>query len=149
MVHRNLPSRWALLLMLWAPLAAGCGSIREKLIPKASVLGVKVVSITPEHIVVRVDVQTDDVDLMLGMLKVKYKLTLLDSSQEHRHDNLSKSDLVDIRDSGFAFLVKIPLAKAQEETRLGYRIEGEVVFRLIAKIAEAEFHHRGEISIKP
>ena len=144
------PARWMfLLLVLGHPFVAGCGSIKEKLIPKASVLGVKVVSVTPEHVVVRVDVQTDDVDLMLGMLKVKYKLTLLDRSQEHRHDNLSKSDLVDIRDSGFAFLVKIPIAKGQEETKLGYKIEGEVVFRLIAKIAEAEFSHRGEFTLKP
>jgi len=145
----SVSSRWALLLLLWAPLAAGCGSLKEKLVPKASVLGVKVVGVTPEHILVRVDVQTDDVDLMLGMLKVKYKLTLLDSSQEHRNDNLGKGDLVDIRDSGFAFMVKIPLARAQEETKLNYKIEGEVVFRVIAKIAEAEFSHRGEFSLKP
>jgi len=142
-------ARWAALLLLWAPLAAGCGSMKEKLLPKASVLGVKVVGVTPEHIIVRVDVKTDDVDLMLGMVKVKYKLTLLDSSQEHRNDNVRKADLVDIRDSGFAFLVKIPLTQAEAETRLGYKIEGEVVFQVIAKIAEAEFSHKGEFTLKP
>jgi len=141
--------RGAVVLLLWAPLAAGCGSVREKLIPKADVLGVRVVEVTPEHITVRVDVRTDDVDLMLGMVKVKYKLTLLDTSREHQHDNLVKKDLIDVRDSGFAFLVKIPLAKSEGETKLGYKIQGEVVFRLIAKIAEAEFSHQGEFSIKP
>jgi len=138
-----------MLLLLWAPLASGCGSVKEKLLPKAEVLGVSVVGVTPEHLLVKVQVKTDDVDLMLGMVKVKYKLTLLDSSQEHRNDNLRKGDLVDIRDSGFAFLVKIPLTQAAGETKLGYKIEGEVVFQVIAKIAEAEFSHRGEFSIKP
>jgi hypothetical protein len=142
-------TRWAMLLLLWAPLASGCGSVKEKLLPKAEVLGVSVVGVTPEHLLVKVQVKTDDVDLMLGMVKVKYKLTLLDSSQEHRNDNLRKGDLVDIRDSGFAFLVKIPLTQAAGETKLGYKIEGEVVFQVIAKIAEAEFSHRGEFSIKP
>jgi hypothetical protein len=145
----TLTMRGAAVLLLWAPLAAGCGSVKERLIPKASVLGVSVVGVTPEHITVRVDVKTDDVDLMLGMVKVKYKLTLLDTSQEHQHDNLAKKDLVDIHDSGFAFLVKIPIAKAEGETKLGYKIQGEVVFRLIAKIAEAEFSHQGEFSLKP
>jgi hypothetical protein len=144
----SISCRWGLLLLLWAPLTAGCG-IKEKLIPKANVLSVKVVSVTPEHITVRVDVQTDDMDLMLGMLKVKYKLTLLDGSQEHKNDNVTKNEMVDIRDSGFAFLVKIPTSKAQEETRLGYKIQGEVVFRVIAKIAEAGFSHQGEFSLKP
>ena len=142
-------SRWPLLLMLWAPLAAGCGSVKERLLPKASVLGVSVVGVTPEHLVVRVDVKTDDVDLMLGMVKVKYKLTLLDSSKEHRNDNVARTDLVDVRDSGFAFLVKIPLANAQPETKLNYRIQGEVVFQFIAKIAEAGFSHQGEFTLKP
>ena len=141
--------RGLIFCLLWAPLGAGCGSVTKKLIPKASVLGVKVVGVTPEHILVRVDVKTDDVDLMLGMLKVKYKLTLLDSSLEQQNDDVSKSDLVDVRDSGFAFMVKIPLSRAQAETKLGYKIEGEVVFRVIAKIAEAEFAHRGELTIKP
>jgi hypothetical protein len=142
-------ARWAMLLVLCAPLAAGCGSVKEKLLPKASVLGVSVVGATPEHIIVRVDVKTDDVDLMLGMVKVKYKMTLLDSSQEQRNDNVRRGDLVDVRDSGFAFLVKIPLTKTEAETRLGYKIEGEVVFQVIAKIAEAEFSHKGEFTIKP
>jgi len=145
----TLPTRWAVLLLLWAPLASGCGSVKEKLLPKAEVLGVSVVGVTPEHLMVRVDVKTDDVDLMLGMVKVKYKLTLLDTSQEHRNDNVRKADLVDIRDSGFAFLVKIPLTQAAGETKLGYKIEGEVVFQVIAKIAEAEFSHKGEFTLKP
>ena len=145
----STPARWAMLSLLWAPLASGCGSIKDKILPKADVLSVRVVSVTPEHLVVRVDVKTDDVDLMLGMVKVKYKLTLLDSSQEHRNDNVRKADLVDIRDSGFAFLVKIPLSKAEAETKLGYKIEGEVVFQVIAKIAEAEFSHKGELTLKP
>ena len=141
-------ARWALLLLLWAPLTAGCG-VKDKLLPKASVLGVSVVGVTPEHLLVRVDVKTDDVDLGLGMVKVKYKLTLLDTSEEQRNDNLQRKDMVDIRDSGFAFLVKIPLTRAQEETKLGYKIQGEVVFQFIAKIAEAEFSHQGEFKIKP
>jgi len=141
-------TRWAMLLLLSAPLT-GCGSVKEKLLPKADVLGVSIVGVTPEHILVRVDIKTDDVDLMLGMVKVKYKLTLLDNSQVHRSDDLKKGDLVNIHDSGFAFLVKIPLTRAQAETKLGYKIEGEVVFQMIAKIAEAEFSHRGEFSIKP
>jgi len=142
-------SRGVLLLLLWAPLAAGCGSVKEKLLPKVSVLGVSVVGVTPEHIVVRVDVKTDDMDLMLGMVKVKYKLTLLDTSQEQRNDDVSRTELVNIRDSGFGFLVKIPLTNATPETKLGYRIQGEVVFQFIAKIAEAGFSHQGEFKIKP
>ncbi len=145
----SITTRWAMLLLLWAPLASGCGSVKEKLLPKADVLGVSIVGVTPEHILVRVDIKTDDVDLMLGMVKVKYKLTLLDNSQVHRNDDLKKGDLVNIHDSGFAFLVKIPLTRAQAETKLGYKIEGEVVFQMIAKIAEAEFSHRGEFTIKP
>lgn len=147
-MSESIVSRWAVLLLLCAPLA-GCGSVKEKFLPKADVLGVSVVGVTPEHVIVRVDVKTDDVDLMLGMVKVKYKLTLLDNSRVHRNDDLRKGDLVNIHDSGFAFLVKIPLTKAEAETKLGYRIEGEVVFQLIAKIAEAEFSHRGEFTIKP
>src|SRR5262247_2382651 len=86
----TMSMRGAAVLMLWAPFAAGCGSVREKLLPKADVLGVSVVEVTPEHILVRVDVKTDDVDLMLGMVKVKYKLTLLDTAQAHQNDNLGK-----------------------------------------------------------
>jgi hypothetical protein len=147
-MSESIALRFAAVLLLGAPLA-GCGSVKEKLLPKADVMGVSVVGVTPEHILVRVDVKTDDVDLMLGMVKVKYKLTLLDNSQVHRNDDVRKSDLVNIHDSGFAFLVKIPLTRAEAETKLGYKIEGEVVFQLIAKIAEAEFSHRGEFKIKP
>jgi hypothetical protein len=55
------------------PLAAGCGtsSIKEELLPKASVPGVTVVELNPRQLTLKVNVKTVDVDLMLGMVKMK------------------------------------------------------------------------------
>lgn len=144
--------RWALLL-LCIPVVAGCGgtvkSIKEKLNPKASVLGVSIVDVTPQHVTVKVDVKTDDVDLMLGMVKMKYKLTLLDSSKEQASD-LPPNQLLELKDSGFAFLVKIPLEKAAaDESKLAYLIQGSIVFKVIAKIADVPFSYQGDLSFKP
>jgi hypothetical protein len=144
--------RWALLMLLAAPLTAGCGtakSVKESLTPKASVLGVSIVGVTPEHVLVRVDVKTDDVDLMLGMVKVKYKLSLLDSSQVQKNDDIPRADLMDLKDSGFSFLVKVPHSKVQTETKLGYRIQGSIVLKVIAKIADVGFAHEGELPLNP
>ena len=145
--------RWALLL-LCAPVAAGCGgtvkSIKEKLNPKASVMGVSIVDVTPQYVTLKVDVKTDDVDLMLGMVKLKYKFSMIDASNDLQNDNVPPTDLLNLRDSGFAFLVKIPLERAAAENqKLGYLIQGSIVFKVIAKIADVPFSYQGDMSFKP
>lgn len=139
-------------LGLVVPLGLGCSarSIKEKFTPKASVLGVSVVEITPQQITLKVDVQTDDVDLMLGMVKMKYKLAILDSDLGHQDDHVPTTELKHLHDSGFAFLVKIPLDKPRTEpVKLGYQLEGSIVFKVIAKIADVRFSHQGELALNP
>ena len=82
-------------LMLLVPLTAGCStsSIKEKLLPKASVLGVSVVEMTPQQLTLKVDVKTNDVDLMLGMVKMKYKITILDSELGQQSENVPTTEL--------------------------------------------------------
>lgn len=145
-------TRWALLLFL-APAIGGCGipkTIKEKLNPKASISGVSIVDVTPEHVTLRVNVKTEDVDLMLGMVKLKYKFSMIDATREQQNDNVPPTDLLDLRDSGFAFLVKIPLAQAAAESqKYDYLIQGSIVFKVIAKIADVPFSYRGAMSFKP
>jgi hypothetical protein len=145
--------RWAMLL-LCAPVVAGCGgtikSIKEKLDPKASVLGVSIVEVTPQYVTVKVDVKTEDVDLMLGMVKMKYKLTLIETSKEQTNDSVLPAELMNLRDSGFSFLVKIPLDKAgSEDQKVAYLIQGSIVFKVIAKIADVKFSHQGDLKLNP
>ena len=53
-------------------------------------------------------------------------------------------------DSGFAFLVKIPVAKAgAENQKYDYLIQGSIVFKVIAKIADVPFSYRGAMSFTP
>lgn len=141
--------RWALLLFV-APLLGGCGvkkAVKNALDPKASVLGVSIVEVTSEHVTVRVDVKTEDVDLMLGMVKVKYKLSLIDTSQEQSNGEVQPAQLLNLSDSGFSFLVKIPVAKAgAKDQKYDYLVQGAVVFRVIAKIADVQFSHRGALT---
>jgi hypothetical protein len=144
--------RW-MLLLLCVPAVAGCGgtvkSIKEKLNPKASVMGVSIVDVNPQYVTMRVNVKTDDVDLMLGMVKMKYKLTLLETSKEQASD-LPPTELLELKDSGFAFLVKIPLEKAAAENqKMAYLIQGSIVFKVIAKLADVPFSYQGDLSFKP
>ena len=144
MIHR-----WALLLCL-VPAVSGCGvrkAVKEALNPKASVLGVSIVEVTSEHVTVRVDVKTEDVDLMLGMVKVKYKLSLIDNTQDQSNGEVPPTQLLNLSDSGFSFLVKIPVAKAgAKDQKYDYLIQGSVVFKVIAKIADVQFAHRGALT---
>ena len=139
-------------LALLVPLGLGCStqSIKEKLLPKASVLGVSVVEVSPQQVTLKVDVKTDDVDLMLGMVKMKYKITILDSDLEHQNDHVPTTELMNLNDSGFAFLVRIPLDKPRTQpTKLGYQLQGSIVFKVIAKIADVRFSHQGELALNP
>lgn len=142
--------RWALLVLV-APLAAGCGtakSVKEKLTPKASVMGVSVVDIQPTHMTLKVDIKTDDVDLMLGMVKLKYKFTMLEVG-EQGSDGIPPADLLNLSDSGFAFLVKVPFTQAgAEKAKLGYLVQGSIVFKVIAKLADVPFSYQGELAFK-
>ena len=116
-------NRWALLLFV-VPMVAGCGikkTVKEKLNPKASIAGVSIVNVTPEHVTLRVDVKTEDVELMLGMVKLKYKFSMIDATQEQTNDNVQPTDLLAMSDSGFAFLVKVPLAQAAATVLTGPR----------------------------
>ncbi len=134
------------------PLGLGCSarSIKEKLIPKASVMGVTVVELNPHQLTLKVNVKTDDVDLMLGMVKMKYKITLLDSELGQSSDHVPTTELMNLDDSGFAFLVKIPLDKPRTEpAKLGYLLQGAIVFKVIAKIADVQFAHQGELALNP
>ena len=138
------------LLVFCIPPVMGCGtarSITESLTPKASVLGVSVVEITPEQMTLKVNIKTDDVDLMLGMVKMKYKLTILDTALGQQNDNVPATELIELRDSGFAFLVRIPLDGQRRETKLGYVVQGSIVFKVIAKIADVHFQHQGELAL--
>lgn len=148
--HRLI--RVAFLLFL-ASVSASCSgtvkSIKEKLNPKASVMGVSVVEFTPTHMTLKVDVKTDDVDLMLGMVKMKYKFTVLDTAKEHGSDSVLANELLGLTDSGFAFLVKIPFDKAAGESKLGYLVQGSIVFKVIAKIADVPFSYKGEVALNP
>ena len=147
----RIPARAAVLAFV-VPLAFGCStkSIKEKLTPTASVMGVTVVEINPQQITLKVDVKTDDVDLMLGMVKMKYKITFLDSTPGHENDHVPTTELMNLKDSGFAFLVRIPLDQARTETtKLGYQLQGAIVFRVIAKIADVRFSHQGELALNP
>jgi len=140
------------LLALVVPMGLGCStkSIKEKLIPKASVMGVTVVELTPHQLTLKVDMKTDDVDLMLGMVKMKYKLTVLDSELGHQNDNVPSTELMNLTDSGFAFMVKIPLDKPRTDpVKMGYLIQGSIVFKVIAKIADVPFSYQGELALKP
>lgn len=148
----NVSRRWAVLL-LCVPAVAGCGAgkaIREKLNPKASVMDVSIVDVTPQHVTLKVDVKTDDVDLMLGMVKLKYKFSMIDTSNNLQNDNVPPADLMNLSDSGFAFLVKVPLEKAASESqKFDYLIQGSIVFKVIAKIADVPFSYQGDLSFKP
>lgn len=131
-------------------LAVGCStkSIREKFTPKASVLGVTIVEVNPHQVTLKVDVKTDDVDLMLGMVKMKYKMTILES--ELGSDHVPSSELLHLKDSGFAFLVKIPLDPSKAEpAKLDYLLQGSIVFKVIAKIADVPFSYQGALALKP
>jgi hypothetical protein len=134
-----------------APLVAvGCStkSMKEKLTPKASVLGVSIVEITPQQVTLKVDVKTDDVDLMLGMVKMKYRMTILEA--EHGSDHVPASELLHLKHSGFAFLVKIPLDPSKAEPmKVDYLLQGSIVFKVIAKIADVPFSYQGELALKP
>lgn len=134
------------------PLGLGCStkSIQEKLTPKASVLGVSIVEMTPQQVTLKVDVKTDDVDLMLGMVKMKYKMTILDTGLGQQNDHVPTTELLNLTDSGFAFLVRIPLDKPRTEpTKLGYLLQGSIVFKVIAKIADVPFSYQGELALNP
>lgn len=139
-------------LVALAALGPSCStkSIKEKLIPKASVLGVSVVELTPQQMTLKVDVKTDDVDLMLGMVKLKYRFTVLESELGKRDDHVPATELMHLDDSGFAFLVRIPLDKPRTEpVKLGYQLQGSIVFKVIAKIADVPFSHQGELALNP
>ncbi len=113
-------------------------------------LGVSVVEVSPQQVTLKVDVKTDDVDLMLGMVKMKYKITILDSDLEHQNDHVPTTELMNLNDSGFAFLVRIPLDKPRTQpTKLGYQLQGSIVFKVIAKIADVRFSHQGELALNP
>ena len=135
------------------PAVSGCGAgktIKEKLNPKASISGVSIVNVTPEYVTLKVDVKTEDVELMLGMVKLKYKFSMIDATQELANDNVAPTDLLALNDSGFAFLVKVPLAQAAAESqKYDYLIQGSIVFKVIAKIADVPFSYRGAMSFKP
>jgi hypothetical protein len=140
------------LVVLVVPFVAGCStkSIREKLTPKASVMGVTLVELTPQQMTLKVDVKTDDVELMLGMVKMKYKVTILDSELGQQSDNVPTTELLNMKDSGFAFLVRIPLDKPRTEpAKLGYVLQGSIVFKVIAKLADVQFAHQGEFALNP
>ncbi len=145
-----MTNRWAILLFL-VPMLGGCStkSIREKLNPKASISGVSIVNVTPEHVTLKVDVKTEDVELMLGMVKLKYKFSMIDATQECANDVLP-NELLGFNDSGFSFLVKIPIAKAgAENQKYDYLIQGSIVFKVIAKIADVPFSYRGAMAFTP
>jgi hypothetical protein len=142
----------AAFLAFLIPLTAGCSasSIKEKILPKASVLGVTVVELNSQQLTLKVDVKTDDVDLMLGMVKMKYKISILDSELGQQNDHVATSELLNLNDSGFAFLVRIPLDKPRSEpVKLGYILQGAIVFKVIAKIADVRFSHQGELALAP
>jgi hypothetical protein len=142
--------RWSLLLFV-VPVLGGCSTktIKEKLNPKASISGVSIVNVTPEYVTLKVDVKTEDVELMLGMVKLKYKFSMIDATQEQAKDVLP-NELVGFSDSGFSFLVKIPIARAAAENqKYDYLIQGSIVFKVIAKIADVPFSYRGAMSFTP
>jgi len=137
---------------LFVPLSFGCSAktIKAKLLPKASVAGVTLVELTPQQMTLKVDVKTDDVDLMLGMVKMKYKVTILDTPLGQQNDHVATSELMNLNDSGFAFLVRIPLDKPRTEpTKLGFIVQGSIVLKVIAKIADVPFSAQGEIPLQP
>jgi hypothetical protein len=144
--------RWALLLCL-VPAVSGCGAgktIKEKLNPKASISGVSIVNVTPDYVTLKVDVKTEDVELMLGMVKLKYKFSMIDATQEQANDSVLPNELVGLSDSGFAFLVKVPIAKAgADNQKYDYLIQGSIVFKVIAKIADVPFSYRGAMAFTP
>lgn len=139
-------------LALVIPMGVGCStkSIKEKLLPKADVLGVSLVELTPQQMTLKVDVRTDDVDLLLGMVKMKYKITILDSDVTQQNDHVPTTELLNLNDSGFSFLVRVPLDKPKTEpTKLGYAIQGAITLKVIAKIADVHFSHQGELALNP
>jgi hypothetical protein len=145
-------NRWALLLFL-VPAMGGCGAgktIKEKLNPKAMISGVSIVNVTPEYVTLKVDVKTDDVELMLGMVKLKYKFSMIEASQEQSNESVLPNELLGLSDSGFSFLVKVPISKAgTENQKYDYLIQGSIVFKVIAKIADVPFSYRGAMSFNP
>lgn len=129
----------------------GCGApraIKEKLTPKASVLGVSIVEVTPEHTVVRVDVKTDDVNLLLGMVKLRYRFAIQESAQEQQGD-VAPGQLVALSKSGVSFLVKVPHTGAiATGNRFGILVQGALVFKVITEIADIPFSYKGELDFK-
>jgi hypothetical protein len=87
---------------------------------------------------------------MLGMVKMKYKITILDSELGQPNDHVLTTELLKLDDRGFAFLVKIPLDRPRSEpVKLGYVLQGAIVFKGIAKIADVKFAHQGELALNP
>ncbi len=143
--------RWGVALALCLAAGGGCGvvkKVKEKLNPKASVIRVEILETTPEYMRIRVDVKTEDADLLMGFLKLKYNFLLDQVSMEHK-DNVQKAELKELHKSGLSFVVMIPLEKAKGEgSLLRFEIQGAIVVKIIAEIAEVPFHIKSSIPLK-
>ena len=113
--------------------------IAKKFNPTAKVLKVSILETTPEHLKIRVDVVTKDADLLLGFLKLRYNF-LLEQTSVGADDNVKRSELAALDDSGLSFVVTIPLAKTvSTDNTLRFSIQGSIVVKIIAELAEIPF----------
>jgi hypothetical protein len=132
----------ALSLALLVPLLGCSGTvkrIKKKLDPTAKVLKVSVIESTPERLKIRVDVVTKDADLLLGFLKLRYNF-MLEQASADADDEVKKSELAELSESGASFIVTIPTSKAvSADNTLRYSIRGAIVVKIIAELAEIPF----------
>ena len=141
---------WTLaLLFLGLTTGTGCGirkRVKKLLNPTASILGVHVVEETPEYTVVRVDMQTDDVNLLLGFVKMRFQVSLEDTPVGGS-ENVQKDDLAQLESSGLSFLYTIKHEKGKPpNTKQAIRVSGAIVIKLIAELATIPFEFQGVIS---
>ena len=131
---------------------SGCGGtyrkLKKKFDPTASVGGVTILETTPEHMRIRVDVVTKDADLLMGFLKLRYNF-VLEQASTIQNDNLKRAELAELKDSGLSFVVTIPLAKSiSADNTLRYSIQGSIVVKVIAELAEIPFSLASSIPLK-
>jgi hypothetical protein len=148
MIHLRLGG---LCLLLFPVLGTGCGvaeKVAEKFDPTASVIRVQILETTPEYTRVRVDVKMEDADLLLGFLKLKYNFLLEQVPVAHQN-NVERAELAELKKSGLSFVVTIPRKKVESEGNvLRYQIQGAIVVKCVAKIAEVPFQYKSQIALQ-
>ena len=127
----------------------GCGirkRVRKLLNPRASVLGIHVVEETPEYTILRVDLGTNDVNLLLGFVKMRYQVSFEETPVEG-HEEVQKDDLAQLNSSGLSFLVTLHHEEGKpRKTEKAIRVSGAIVIKVIAELADIPFEFRGVIS---